>query len=76
MSEFLVEAYVSRSITPIDPARFDVALGGVRLVRTIFVPADETCFYLLEARSIEAVREAVLRAGVSVERITEAVSAG
>lgn len=76
MSEFLVEAYVSRSITPIDPLRFDAASGDVRLVRAIFVPADETCFYLLEARSIDAVREAVLRAGVSVERITEAITAG
>ena len=82
MSEFLVETYVSRA------DRLAVERGGeraraaseqltregrpVRLLRTIFVPEDETCFYLFEAVSATAVREAATRAAVPFERITEA----
>jgi hypothetical protein len=44
-------------------------------VRAIFVPEDETCFFLYEAASAEAVRDAAHRAGLSSGRITEAVGA-
>jgi hypothetical protein len=45
----------------------------VRFLRSIFVPEDETCFYLYEAVSVDAVREAARRATVHVERVTETV---
>jgi len=42
---------------------------SVRIVRTIFVPEDETCFVLIEAATAEAVRDAATRASLPVERI-------
>jgi hypothetical protein len=81
VTEYLVERYVSRR----DAA--DVAAGAerarreaeqmnskdvrVRLVRSIFVPEDETCFYLYEADSIDSVLEAARRADIHVDRIAE-----
>ena len=83
MPEFRVELYVAQS----DDA--SVARGAghalvasealtregtpVRYLRSIFVPEDETCFFLYEADSADAVREAALRAGLRCERIAEAV---
>lgn len=46
----------------------------VRYVRTIFIPVDETCFYLFEAASSEFVAEAADRAGILSERIVDAVT--
>jgi len=79
MAEFLVELYVSRVDT--DAAereaqrarRAAAALTAegqpVRLVRSIFVPEDETCFLLVEADTADAVREAATRAAVPFERV-------
>jgi uncharacterized protein DUF4242 len=52
--------------------------GGltVRFVRSIYVPEDESCFFLYEGDSIETVREAGRRAQLQVARIEEAVQAG
>lgn len=75
MSEFLVEAYLSRSDSPVDELHFHEVSPVVRFVRSIFVPEDETCFYLFEAPSVEAVREAAHRAGLQVERVSEATVA-
>lgn len=82
MSEFLVEAYASRVATASDPppvhdvsrAAEELTREGtpVRFLRTIFVPAEETCFYLYEASSVEAVMQAAGRAGLAFERVTEA----
>jgi hypothetical protein len=47
---------------------------GVRLARSIFVPEDETCFLLFEAVDAESVQDALARAGLPFERITDAVS--
>ena len=85
MTGFLVELYVSQS----DAAA--VAHGAertrlaaeeltregtpVRYLRSIFVPEDETCFFLYEAESADAVREATRLAGLSSVRITEALGA-
>jgi uncharacterized protein DUF4242 len=46
----------------------------VRFVRTVFVPEDETCFYLYEAASADVVRQAARCAGLGVESVTEAAA--
>lgn len=83
MTLFLVEIYVSR--TDADAAqRFaknarraaeELSRAGtpVRYERSIFVPEDETCFYLYEAERADAVREAATRAGLPFERVVEAL---
>ncbi len=84
MAEFLVECYLSRADTA---AATDGSEGArraadeltregeeVRFLRSIFVPEDETCFYLYEAASVEVVREAARRAGLAFERVAEAVA--
>lgn len=84
MAEFLVEMFVSREDgaaveTGAERARLaaeELTREGrpVRYVRSIFVPEDETCFFLYEAESADAVREAAQRAGVVFERIAEALA--
>ncbi len=84
MAEFLVELYVSRAdavAVERDAARTRLAAEQltqegmpVRYLRSIFVPEDETCFFLCEAASVEAVRETARRAALSFERIAEAVA--
>lgn len=83
MTTYLVEAYV----TKLDEIRIrELAAGAraaaeamtrdgvnVRYLRSIFVPADETCFHLLEAPSAEAVRQAGARVALAFERIVQAV---
>jgi Nickel responsive protein SCO4226-like len=46
----------------------------VRFLRSVFVPEDETCFYLYEATSAEAVRTAARRAALAVEDVVKAAS--
>jgi hypothetical protein len=84
MAEFLVELYVPRG----DAAGFErgaerariaaqqLTREGtpVRYVRSLFVPEDETCFYLCEAGSPAAVGDAARRAGLVFDRIAEAVA--
>lgn len=84
MSEFLVEVYISRATGPSVPqGSEEVAAAAerltgegtqVRLVRSILVPEDETCFYLFQAQTSEAVREVAERAGLRFERVVEAVA--
>jgi len=84
MTEYLVETYASQEIAKAGVLRVeDVARAAdevsqpgteVRFLRAIFVPGDETCFYLYESSSAGAVREAAARARLPLERITEAVS--
>jgi hypothetical protein len=86
VSEFLLEAYVSHPSAEVSPPGLEaLSLAAdeltnegtpVRLVRSIVVPEDETAFYLFSATSAEAVREAATRAGLRVERVSEARSAG
>jgi histidinol-phosphate/aromatic aminotransferase/cobyric acid decarboxylase-like protein len=86
MFEFLVETYAAPEPTSLVAARVsDVALAAeqmseagakVRFLGAIVVPEDETSFYLCESSSADAVREALTRAGLRVERISEAVSIG
>jgi hypothetical protein len=82
LSEFLLERYASRSDSEAAAAGAERARRAaermsregtaVRLVRSIFVPEDETCFELYEAESLDAVREAARRAELRVDRITRA----
>jgi hypothetical protein len=83
MAEYLVELYVSRGDrVAVDgcAVRCRAAAEALthegspaRYVRSIFVPEDETCFFLLEADSADAVREVMRRAGLESGRIAEAV---
>jgi uncharacterized protein DUF4242 len=84
MAEFLLEVYAPRSdqgavVTGTQRAREAAdALASeglpVRHLRSIFVPEDETCFYVYEADSAGTVREAARRAGLPVDRVVEARS--
>ena len=84
MSEFLVETYASRETANDVVERVaDVARAadqvsqpgtGVRFLRAIFLPEEETCFYLYESPSADAVREAATRARLHFAQITEAIS--
>ena len=84
MFEFLVETYTEFEPTNLVAERVDdAALAAeqvreagvdVQLLQVIFVPADETCFYLYQSSSAAAVREAVTRAGLPSARIADAVS--
>jgi len=49
-------------------------LSGVRCLRSIFVPEDETWFLLYQAESAAEVRHAVERASLPVARVVEAVA--
>jgi hypothetical protein len=86
MVEFLIETYASREtanavavqVQEITHAAEQVSEQGteVRFVLAIFVPEDESCFYLYESPCAAAVREAATRAHLPSERITEAISIG
>ena len=82
MPRYLVELYLSRT----GSAGIEAAAGRARAaadeltregtavtyLRSIFVPEDETCFYLYEAASAEAVAEASRMAEMPIARILEA----
>jgi hypothetical protein len=84
MAEFLVELYVSRrdldsvrrGAARARTAAEDLSSEGrlVRYVRSVFVPEDETCFYMYEAATAADVREAALRAALAFDRVTEAIA--
>jgi Nickel responsive protein SCO4226-like len=84
MAEFLVEVYAARTDIRSVQRRGHRALRAadaltregtpVTYVSSIFVPCDETCFFLFEAGSIDAVREAAHRAGLAFENVAEMVS--
>jgi hypothetical protein len=84
MFEFLVETYApyetesaaARRVERLSLAAERLSETGAkaRLLRAICVPEDDTCFYQFQAWSADAVREAMSRAGLPFDRITEAVS--
>jgi len=72
MPEYLVELY---SVAEPDWAAL-IRLGDsrpVRYVRSIVIPGDETCLHLVEGDSVAQVSEAFDQAGLSADRIVEAV---
>jgi hypothetical protein len=79
MATVLVESYEScacRSDLAAVAARVRAAAAaaGLTYVRSIFVPADETCFHVFEAPSADAVRTALERAQLTPQRVVEAVA--
>jgi Nickel responsive protein SCO4226-like len=46
----------------------------VALVRSMFIPQDETCMCIFEADSIQAVHTAAERAGLAFEHIAQAAA--
>jgi hypothetical protein len=72
MPEYLVELY-----TVADPGSETLAHLGdgtaVRYLRSILIPGDETCLHLVEADSVQRVAEAFAQAGLTADRIVEAV---
>jgi hypothetical protein len=84
MPEYLLELYVSPADAylaagdgrSIREAADELARRGaqVRYRRSIFVPADETCFVLLEADSIEEIHDVTRLANVPCDRVSQAVS--
>ena len=84
MAEFVVECYVSRADAGAvergaERARLaaeELTREGtpVRYLRSIFVPEDETCFFMCEAASADAVRETARRAALPFDRIAVAVA--
>jgi len=84
MPEFLVELYVSKPdcgcfaawADRVERAAAELTLEGkaVRLLHSILVPEDETCFLLVEAGTAEAVRETATRAALAFERVVEATA--
>jgi hypothetical protein len=81
--EFLVELYVSRTDAGAvgrgaERARLAAEAltrqgTPVRYLNSIYIPEDETCFFLYEADSVDAVRKATLSAALTFERVAEAV---
>ncbi len=83
------KALRNSALSPAPPSRAKQALTGGHLARaaaelvrqgvrvehrrTMFLPVDDTCFYLFEAPSAEAVRMFCERAGLGHVRIVEAV---
>jgi hypothetical protein len=83
MADFLVEVYTPRLdetalaklVARLETAAEAMSADGfrVRYLRSIHVPEDETCFHLFQAESAEVVCEAGRRAGLTFDRVTEAV---
>jgi len=81
MTEFLIELYVSKTdrgaIATLRERLSNAAAAltsegsPIRLVRSFFVPEDETCFLLVEALTAETVHETARRAALACERISE-----
>ncbi len=72
---FLVEQYRA-DLTPqsvLADAAHVADGGGVSVIGCALIAQDETCFAFMEADSMAAVENAFARAGVSFERMVEAV---
>ena len=84
MPEFLAETYAPRDAPGAAMSRAgDLAVAAgqasqdgapVRFLGAILVSEEETCLCLYQAPSAAAVREAMTRARLQPERITEAMS--
>lgn len=84
MPEFIAEQYFSRTdaagarraaITARSAAE-QLAREGtdVELVRSVFVPEDETCIFIYTADSLDSVRLAAQRGALEFEHVAQAVT--
>jgi hypothetical protein len=80
LPRYLVESFLPRAPDMLATARARaIAVGaaaGIVHVRTSCVPADETCFDVYEAPSVEPVEAALAAAGLADARITVVEEAG
>lgn len=84
VTAFLVERYLSRRDLDVFARSSELARlsadelsrrgTAVQHLRSIFVPADETCFYLYEASSADLVQAAARSAHLRFERVVETVA--
>ncbi len=82
MPHFLLEVYVAAVLgadveglarrARAAAERLSAAGRPVRCLQSIFVPKDETCFFLFEAGTAEDVRETAERAELSLGRVSDA----
>jgi hypothetical protein len=82
VARYLVEAYVPRARARQVGASVGLVLeaaraltregSAVRVIRTTSIPDDDTCFYVVEADSLEVVRELCVHAGLHSARVVEA----
>jgi hypothetical protein len=82
MAEYLIETYMPRTAAAAVGRGAELARAAadglaregtaVRYLRSIFVPEDETCFYVYEAESVDAVRAAAERASLPTARVMKA----
>ena len=78
MGKYIVELYVARGdeaalergveLTRREAERLTGEGTRVRHLRSLFVPADETCYVLLEADDAATAQEAATAAGLPFER--------
>ncbi len=71
MARFLVESYLPSG----NRCRAAAArLERVELLRTVYVPEDEVCFYLFESDSAELVAEVSRSAALELDRVQPVVA--
>jgi hypothetical protein len=77
MTRYLVEIYTANRRDAVFRVRADAATlarsAGLRYLRGIFVPDDETCFHLVDGASADDIAAAADEGRVSFERVIEAV---
>jgi hypothetical protein len=82
VAEYLVEVYVEdgaaleRGVERARQTAEELSREGtpVRFLRSIFVPVDDTCFFLCEAASTDLVLEVARRAQLPFDHVAEAVA--
>jgi len=81
MTKFMVELYVSKTdraaaatTACLRRAAAELSAEGrsVRILHSIFVPQDETCFLEVEAATADDVRETATRAAIPFDCVAEA----
>jgi len=79
VTTYLIEAYVAGGDIADLQGRARAAAEtmsneghAIRYLRSVLVPADETCFHLFDAASEDTVAELARRAQLTYERIVEA----
>ena len=72
MPSYLVETYLARGCT----ASARSAAAKLRCKQSIYIPEDETCFYVFDAPSPSKAALAAQLAGLEPVRVVEAIPSG